>query len=693
MAKGQVAAAGREAAGPGTGRQLAVAIVGPFQSGKTSLLEALLSRAGAIQRAGSVANGSATGDPSAEARAHRMSVEPNIATLDYLGDTYTFIDLPGSVEFAADLRAVLPACDAAVVVCEADRRKAPALQVILHELEDLNIPRFLFLNKIDQATARVRETLGILQPASRTPLLLRQIPIWKDGVATGFVDLASERAYVYRDQAESARIPLPADETAREKEARYSMLERLADHDDQLMEALIDEKEPEPGQVYADLSAELRSGQMTPVLIGAATRGNGVTRLLKALRHETGSVAETRARLGLDDRGPALAQSLRTIHTAHGGKLSFARVLRGSFRDGETVALSGGTEERIAGLSRLAGAHVTKQAEAAEGACLAFGRLESARTGMAIGPARTAPAPAFAVAAPPPVMAMSIHAAERKDEVKLSAALHRLAEEDIALGVEHQAEGGQVTLMGQGEMHLRVTLERLASRAQIRIAEGSLAIGYRETIRGAASARGRHRKQSGGHGQYGDCVLSVAPAPRGAGIAFADAVTGGAIPRQYIQSVEDGARAALAAGPLGFPVVDVTVTVSDGSHHSVDSSDMAFQTAARLAINEAMPQARPVLLEPVLAVEIAVPTDAMARATQLVTQRRGQILGFGPREGWAGWDVVSAEVPEGEMGGLIVELRSATAGVGSFTRRFDHLAELSGKAAEAVVQQRRRQAA
>jgi elongation factor G len=522
---------------------------------------------------------------------------------------------------------------------------------------------------------------------------LRQIPIWKDGVATGFVDLASERAYIYREQAESTRIPLPADEMSREKEARYSMLERLADHDDALMETLINEGEPEGAQVYADLVAELRSGQMTPVLIGAATRGNGVTRLLKALRHETGGVAETRARLGVPDDGPALAQSLRTIHTAHGGKLSFARVLRGAFRDGETVSLSGGEEERIAGLSRLAGAQVSKQAEAAEGACLAFGRLEGARTGMAIGPAKGAPQPAFAIDLPPPVMALSIRAAERKDEVKLSAALHRLAEEDIALAVEHQPEGGMITLKGQGEMHLRVALERIANRAQVKVEQGGIAVGYRETIRGSATARGRHRKQSGGHGAYGDCVLSVEPMPRGGGVAFSDTVTGGAIPRQYIQSVEDGARAALAVGPLGFPVVDVRVTVSDGSYHTVDSSDMAFQMAARLAMAEAMPQARPVLLEPVLAVEIAVPTDAMARATQLVTQRRGQITGFGPRIGWSGWEVVSAEVPEGEMGGLIVELRSATAGVGSFTQRFDHLAELSGKPAEMIVQEKKRQAA
>jgi elongation factor G len=694
MADAQDRTEGRERGGAAKGgRRLAVAIVGPFQSGKTTLLEAVLARTGAISRAGQVTGGSSVGDASAEARAHQMSVEPNVAAAQYLSDHFTFIDCPGSVEFLHDMRAVLPLCDAAIVVCEADSRKIPALQVILHELEELRVPRFLFLNKIDIATARVRETLALLQPASRTPLLLRQIPIWRNGQAEGFVDLASERAYIYRDQAESRRTDLPSDQLTREREARFTMLERLADYDDALMETLLTDAEPPREQVYADLAQELSAGHVTPVFIGSAQRGNGVTRLLKALRHEIPGLEATRARLGLTPSDQPLAQVMRTIHTTHGGKLSVARVLAGVFQDGETIQSSSGGEERITGISRMVGQSLLRIGEARAGDCVAFGRLDGVATGMAIGLARGRPRPAAAVERPEPVMALLIHADDRKDDVKLSSALHRLEDEDPALRVTQAADGGEMTLAGQGEMHLRVALARIRQRFGIPIHDGKTPVAYRETIRDSVSARGRHKKQSGGHGQFGDCVLTVRPLERGAGIRFEETITGGAVPRQYIPSVEEGARMALKRGPLGFPVVDVEVVLTDGSYHSVDSSDMAFQTAGRIAVDEALAMARPVLLEPVLAVDLAVPTDAIAKATQLVSSRRGQILGFGPREGWTGWDIVQALVPEGEMDGLIVELRSATAGVGGFTQRFDHLAEVNGKLMDQVVAARKRQAA
>jgi elongation factor G len=542
MANQQSIQDGRERSGPKGGRRLAVAIVGPFQSGKTTLLEALLARTGAISRAGQVAGGSSVGDASAEARAHQMSVEPNIASAQYLSDHFTFIDCPGSVEFLHDMRAALPLCDAAVVVCEADSRKIPALQVILHELEDMGIPRFLFLNKIDTATARVRETLALLQPASRTPLLLRQIPIWRNGAAEGYVDLASERAYIYRENAESRRTDIPGEEVNREKEARFSMLERLADYDDALMEALLTDAEPPRQQVYADLAQELAAGHVTPVLIGSASRGNGVTRLLKALRHEVPGLEATRARLGLTPSDQPLAQVIRTIHTAHGGKLSVARVLSGVFADNDTVAVSGGGEERITGISRMVGQGLLRIPEARAGDCLAFGRLDGVATGGAIGLARSRPHPAMRVGAPEPVMTLVLHAPDRKDDVKLSAALQKLADEDPALRFAQAADGGEMTLGGQGEMHLRVALARIRQRFGIAVGEGRAPIAYRETIRDEVTARGRHKKQSGGHGQFGDCVVTVRPLERGAGVQFRETVTGGAVPRQYIPAAEGAAR-------------------------------------------------------------------------------------------------------------------------------------------------------
>ena len=331
-----------------------IALVGPFQSGKTTLLEAILARTGAIPRQGTVEAGTTVGDASKEARHHRMSVELSVATTTFMGDSYTFVDCPGSVEFIHDMRAALPAVDAAVVVCEADEKKIPQLQLILRELEELKIPRFLFLNKIDKVDKRVRETLALLQPASRVPLLLRQIPIWAGEIITGFIDLALERAYVYKEHAPSEVIDLTGADLDREKEARFKMLETLADHDNELMEQLLEDIAPPRDKIFDDLTKELRDGLVCPVLIGTATRTNGVPRLMKALRHEAPGIAETTKRLGLKAGNDPIAYVLKTFHTAHGGKMSVARVLNGQVGDG-TVFLTPEREAgRVAGVFKLA---------------------------------------------------------------------------------------------------------------------------------------------------------------------------------------------------------------------------------------------------------------------------------------------------------------------------------------------------
>ena len=672
---------GRLAAGP-----RCIAIVGPFQSGKTTLLEAILERTGAVSRAGRVANGDSVGDASAEARAHSMSIEPNVASVDFLGESMTFVDCPGSTEFLHEMRNVTPVCDAAVVVCEADERKIPALEIILRELEEADIPRFLFINKIDTANQRIRETLALLQQASRTPLLLRQIPLWKDGIAVGFIDLALERAFIYREHAPSEIVDLPEGELPREKEARFAMLERLADHDDELMEELISEIEPPRDQIFDDLSKELKERHVVPALIGSAERGNGVTRLLKALRHEAPTLTETRARLGIPEEGPPLAQGMKTLHMGQGGKLSVARVMRGTFHEGDTVVGSRSAEARIGSLLTLMGSATTRKAEAGAGDTVGFGRLEGIATGDSFAAGKARPDAIVSPAPPEPVYVLALKVKDRKDDVRLSSALAKITEEDPSLAVETRPEMGEIRLHGQGEMHLRVAVEKLASRFQVGVETARPKVAYCETIKLPSSARGRHRKQTGGHGQFGDVMIEIKPLPRGEGFAFQDKITGGVVPRQYIPSVETGVRDALKCGPLGFPVVDLAVTLTDGSYHTVDSSDAAFQAAARLALADALPKAKPVLLEPVLSVEITIPSDALAKATALATGRRGQILGYDERPGWNGWQVLSATIPESEIGDLIVELRSATAGVGTFSTRFDHMAELSGRPAEMVLQ-------
>ena len=670
-----------------------IALVGPFQSGKTTLLEAILARTGVIGRQGTVDAGTTVGDGSKEARHHRMSVEISVATTNFMGDSYTFVDCPGSVEFVHDMRAALPAVDAAVVVCELDEKKVPQLQLILRELEQQNIPRFLFVNKTDKADSTIHDVLTLLQPASRNKLLLRQIPTFSGELITGFVDLALERAFVYKEHAQSEVVPLEGDALDREKTARFSMLETLADHDDELMEQLLEDIQPPRDKVFDDLAKELREGLVCPVLMGSATRTNGVLRLMKALRHEAPGIADTAKRLSVKAGNDPVVYVLKTLHTAHGGKMSIARVLNGQVGDGTVFVTPERDAGRVAGVFKLLGQTTEKRAPAQAGETVALGKLEHANTGDTLTAGKQAHAPLANVGPYAPVLAIAVVAKERKDDVKLGQALSKLLEEDPSISVVHNAEAHEVVMWGQGEMQLRVATERLADRFSVATTSHKPTVGYRETIKKPIVQRGRHKKQSGGHGQYGDVVLDIKPLPRGSGFTFTEEIKGGVVPRNYIPSVEEGVIDALKHGPLGFPVVDIAAKLVDGSYHTVDSSDMAFQLAGRLAIHEGLPQCHPVLLEPIYQVEIVCPSEATAKMNGLMSGRRGQILGFDTREGWDGWDVVRVQMPESEIGDLIVEVRSATAGVGSFTFKFDHMAELTGRTADQIIAARKSAAA
>jgi elongation factor G len=435
--------------------------------------------------------------------------------------------------------------------------------------------------------------------------------------------------------------------------------------------------------VFEDLARELREGLICPVFLGSAENGNGILRLMKALRHEAPTVKDTAKRLGVDGTASAI-HVVKTVHTQHGGKLSLARVLTGTVAEGQTVYGPHG-DERVGGILSLLGQDARKRGPAKAGDTVALAKLEKVKTAELLSTEKTALPVIEAPVAPSAVYGFAISVAEKKDEVKLTTALGRIVEEDPSLVLLHDPDHGGLVLLGQGEMHLRVSLEKLKRKYGVDARSKRPSVPYKETIRKPVTIRGRHKKQSGGHGQFGDVVLDIRPVARGGGFQFSDSITGGVVPKQFIPSVEIGVQDYLRHGPLGFPVVDVAVTLTDGSYHSVDSSDMAFRQAGRLAMSEGMPKCQPVLLEPVMSVSIAVPSDATARINAIISQRRGQVLGFDSREGWPGWDVVQAHMPESEMQNLIIEVRSATAGVGTFTYTFDHLAEVTGKQAEQII--------
>jgi elongation factor G len=659
-----------------------VALVGPYGSGKTTLLESILAITGAIQRKGAIAQKNTVGDASAEARARQMSVEVNCATTKYLDESFTFLDCPGSIEFLQDTLNVLPGVDAAVVVCESDPAKVQMLKPYLKRLGDLSIPHFVFINKIDKASGHVRDLLASLQEASDKPLLMRQIPIVDGGAVKGFVDLALERAFQYAPHAESKVIDLGAHKDE-EKQARFAMLEKLADYDEHLMEELLSDQEPPRDEVFADLSKELADGLVVPALMGSAEGDNGIRRLLKALRHEVPDVGGAAARLGIKANGEAIVQVLKTYNGAH-GKLSLVRVMAGSLKDGAVLHARDGGDARIGGMFALKGEAQTKVADAKAGDTVALGRLEGALTGETLSSTKSA-LPKVEIEQLTPVYGLAIETTDRKDEVKLTAAIHKLQEEDPSIGFSQNAELQQMALAGQGEIHLKVAVEKLQSKYGLKITTHQPKVPYKETIKKAARQHGRHKRQSGGHGQFGDVHIDIKPLPRGTGFVFEDQIKGGVVPRNFIPSVEKGVVDYLKHGPLGFPVVDVGVALVDGSYHAVDSSDAAFQTAARIAMTEGMPNCAPVLLEPIMRVKVHVPNDATSKANQVVSGRRGQLMGYDARGGWRGWDTVEAQMPLSELHGLIIDLRSLTQGVGTFEMEFDHLAELNGKLADQVV--------
>ena len=658
-----------------------VAIVGPYLSGKTTLLESILHLCGATTRKGNVTDGNTVGDSAPEARARNMSVEVNVATTEYLGEQWNFLDCPGSVELIRETHVNLSMADAAIVVCEPGAERVLAVTRLLLDLDARGMPFIIFINKIDNTEAKVKETFDALQGLTARPLVLREIPIRDGEQITGYVDLVSEKAYAYKSGEPSDLIEIPETETGRKDEERMVLLESLADFNDELLEQLLEDVVPGTDEVYNNLTKDLQEGLIVPVFFGSAENDNGIKRLMKSLRHETPQVSHTSHRLGIGE-GEAIAQVFKVNNGAQAGKLSMARVWRGEISDGATL---NGT--RVSGMFKMLGQQQNKVSKAVAGEVVALGRMDDVKAGDILSASGSADGPAW----PAPmtsVYALAIHADKRDDEVKLAGALAKVVEEDQSLSYGPNPDTGEMVLRGQGETHLRIVLDRLQNRNKLEVSANLPQVAYKESIRKPISQHARHKKQSGGHGQFGDVHVEIKPLPRGAGFQFTDSITGGVVPKQYIPSVENGIKEYLPRGPLGFPVVDVAVELTDGQFHAVDSSDQAFKMAGSLAMREGMPKCNPVLLEPIFQINVSTPTEFTSRVQRLISGRRGQILGFEPKTGWKSWDEVSAHIPESETVDLINELRSLSQGTASFEWEFDRLQEFSGKEADDVIARR-----
>ena len=661
------------------------AIVGPYLSGKTSLMESLLFVAGALPRKGTVKEGNTVGDASLEAKARQMSVEASLAACTYQGEAWTLIDCPGSVEFSQESAHALMAADIAVVVCDPDPTRALMVAPTLKFLDDHQVPHVVFINKMEApgSGGKLKDVMNALQQVSERPLVLLEVPIREGEQITGYVDLISEHAYKYEAGKDADLMQMPDSVLPEELEARQILLEKLADFDDHLMEELLSDMAPSFEEVSEDMAKDVQADLLVPVFFGSADKDAGVRRLFQALCDEAPRVDATALRLGIPEGKDALVQVFKTVHAQHVGKQSISRIWRGEVADGSSLA-----GNRVSGINRPFGAQQIKQAKASAGEVVALGRMDEVHTSEALTPSGRLelawPAPMQ------PMLALSLNTVKSGDDVKLSLSLQKLCEEDASLHVEQNAETQERILWGQGEVHLKCALDRLKSRFGLDVLHHPPLVPYRETFTKGTKVHGRHKHQTGGHGQFGDVWFEIKPLPRGTGFQFEERIVGGVVPRNFFGAIEHGVVDWLKRGPLGFPVVDIHVALVDGSYHTVDSSDMAFKTAARVGMSEGAPLCNPVLLEPISEVHIAVPSEFTPKAQRLVTGRRGgQVLGFDARPGWTGWDLVSAYIPQAEMSDVIVELRSLTMGVGSFTWAFHHLQELVGRDADKVVEARK----
>ena len=659
-----------------------IAIVGPYASGKTTLLESLLSVTGAITRKGSVAKENTVGDDVPEARSHKMSVEMNAAYTEYGGIHFNFLDCPGSVELLQETNNALMGVDAAIVVCEPDPNRVLTVAPILQFLDSWEIPHIIWVNKMDRANVPLRPLLDAIKTLSSRPLALHQYPIGYGEQLVGFIDLVSEQAYHYHPDAPADPTPLPASLAVEEKAARAEMLETLADFDDHLLEELLEDIEPPQTEIVQDLKQDLGADWVVPVFVGVAEADYGVRPLLEALVREAPGPEVTAQRRQVKPSGEALAQVLKTYYSPQGGKLSLVRLWRGSLSENDTI-----NGDRAGGFYRLMGQTQQRLQQAEAGDIFAISRLENSATGDTLVVGSEPPTEQLPKAeALSPMYALAITPENRSDEVKLSSALSKLLEEDPGLYWEQHGDTHEVILWGQGDRHLQISLERLKRKYNLAMGTHTPQVAYKETIRRAASdVHGKYKHQSGGHGQFGDVYIDIQPLPRGEGFHFQQRIVGGVVPKQYIPGVEMGVREALEQGPLGFPVVDVAVTLTNGSYHSVDSSEQAFKQAARIAMQTGMSSCEPSLLEPIADVEISVPTDFTSNVLRLISGRRGQILGYAGKKNWPGWDVISGQLPVAEMQTLVLELRSLTLGVGFFSWRYAHLAPVPEKIATQIL--------
>jgi elongation factor G len=666
-----------------------ILIVGHGGAGKTSLVESVLHATGATNRIGRVEDGTTVTDFEPEETRKQISVSVAVAPVEHDGFKVNLLDAPGYADFVGDVRAALPAVDAVLFVVSAVEGVETQTEVVWTMAEELGLPRAFFINKLDRDRASFARTLDAIQAAFGKACPPLYLPIGEEHDFRGLVGLLSGRAFLYDDGARrEGDVPEELQEAA--SSLREQLIEAIIQEseDEELMDRYLGGDEIAPTDLIPDLEQAVTAGRLFPVLAGAATRNVGVAELLEVLTQAFPSPVERPPVEGrrADPAGPLAAYVFKTISDPYVGRMNLFRVLSGTFLPDSTVLnATKGKDERVGNLLTVRGKAQEPADQVVAGDIGAVAKLADTATGDTLS-AKDDPVTLPAPSMPDPLLPIAIAPKSRGDEEKLSSGLSRTEAEDLTLRVERNPETKQTILWGMGENHIEVTLERLKRKYGVEVVQVPLLLPYKETFKASVKALGRHVKQSGGHGQYAIANLEVEPLPRGGGFEYVDKIYGGAVPNQFIPSVEKGVRKAMDDGLLaGYPVVDIRVTLYDGKYHSVDSSDMAFQIAGALALKEAAAQAEMALLEPVLELEVLVPDEYVGDILGDLSSRRGRVVGTDPVG--TGRTLVRATAPEAEVVRYAIDLRSMTRGRGSFARRFSHYEELPPHLAAKVVEE------
>lgn len=662
-----------------------VAFIGINRSGKTSLVESILIMTGAISRRGKIQDGTMTTDYEPEAVSRQMSTQVTMARTTYNDYLFNILDCPGFVDFSEEVKLALMGVDAVVFVVEPDPGRVIQMDTLLRFTEEIGIARMVFLNKLDKPDLDVAGTLDALKqmPGTKVPRPLAPLhyPIGSGSGFNGYVDVLKKEAFKYGAQGKAEKIEVPSDLQSDLDATREKLIESLADTDDALLEMVLEGQEPPLDLLEKDLNAGVRAGTFVPILVGSAQSDLGVITLLDTIialcpspedheyKDKEGNV------ITVKEDGPVIAQVIKTYINPQSGKLSLTRVISGTISgDSQIVdATLSGSKERVGGLYWLLGKKSETMPTAGPGSIVAIARLETPRTGDTLVTEKETtilPTPP----PPPPLYSLAISPKNRNDEAKLSTLLGKLVEEDCVLKVDRDPDTHEYCLYGQGEVHLTLSRQRLERKYNIQLDSHKPKIAYKETITTKCESHGRHKKQTGGRGQFGDVWFKFEPLERGTGNKFSESIVGGVVPRQYIPGVEKGVVEAEQRGPLaGFPLVDVHVNLFDGSYHDVDSDEMSFRMAAILGMREGLAKAHPIILEPITEMQVVVPSSYTSGVLSQLNGRRGQILGYGASPSRSGWDEINAHVPQAELWDYIIDLRTLSQGLGYYTWKFSHL--------------------